>query len=99
MKVYLDDEREAPDGWIRTKTVTETLDLLETGQVTHLSLDHDLGDDSSIGTGYTVLIWLERQVQEGKLRAPESMQVHSMNPVGRHRMEAAIQAIRRAEER
>ena len=45
MKVWLDDERGAPEGWMRVRWPDEAIALLKTGQVTHLSLDHDLGDD------------------------------------------------------
>ena len=62
LKVYLDDEREAPDGWLRVKTPAQTIALLKTGLVSHLSLDHDLGDDENIGTGYDVVLWMEEQV-------------------------------------
>ncbi len=43
IKVYLDDERQTPKGWTRTYSVNQTITLLKTGLVTHLSLDHDLG--------------------------------------------------------
>jgi hypothetical protein len=43
MKVYLDDERPVPDGWIGCKTPSEAIELLKTGQVETISLDHDLG--------------------------------------------------------
>ena len=61
MKVYLDDERTTPDGWVRTYWPEEAIALLKTGAVTEISLDHDLGDDAR-GTGYSVLLWLEEQV-------------------------------------
>ena len=61
MKVYLDDERTTPDGWVRTYWPEEAIALLKTGAVTEISLDHDLGDDAH-GTGYSVLLWLEEQV-------------------------------------
>ena len=60
--MYLDDERTEPDGWVRVKTPAQTIALLETGEVSHLSLDHDLGDDEGIGTGYDVVLWMEEQV-------------------------------------
>jgi hypothetical protein len=50
MKVYLDDERQAPDGWVRVFWPDEVIALLQTGAVRELSLDHDLGDDER-GTG------------------------------------------------
>ena len=42
MKVYLDDVRQAPEGWVRTYTVAETIELLKTGEVVELSLDHEI---------------------------------------------------------
>ena len=45
MKVYLDDERPCPPGWTIARWPDEAVSLLESGEVTHLSLDHDLGDD------------------------------------------------------
>lgn len=45
MKVYLDDERETPYGWTRVYWPEEAIDLLRTGMVEVISLDHDLGDD------------------------------------------------------
>ncbi len=63
LKVYLDDERTPPDdGWVLVKTPAQAIALLETGEVSHLSLDHDLGDDEGIGTGYDVVLWMEEQV-------------------------------------
>lgn len=34
MKVFLDDERNTPDGWVRAYWPDEVIALLETGQVT-----------------------------------------------------------------
>ena len=62
LKVYLDDERTPPDGWVLVKTPAQAIALLETGEVSHLSLDHDLGDDEGIGTGYDVVLWMEEQI-------------------------------------
>ncbi len=44
MKVWPDDERPMPDGYdVHVRTASEAIDLLKTGQVTRMSLDHDLG--------------------------------------------------------
>lgn len=94
MRVYLDDLREAPAGWTRTYSAPETISLLEQGGVCELSLDHDLGDDPSVGTGYDVLVWIEARVADGDFHEPEIV-VHSANPVARQRMEAAIRSIKR----
>jgi hypothetical protein len=68
VRVYLDDVREAPDGWVRTYTGAQTVELLKTGEVTELSLDHDLGSDADGKelTGYAVLVWLEAEVARGR---------------------------------
>lgn len=94
MKLYLDDERPTPEGWVRAYTAPEAIALLQTGQVTHLSLDHDLGPKEA-GTGYDVCLWVEKQVWERAFDfenpfIPPEMTVHSANPVGRKRMELAI---------
>ena len=44
MRVWLDDQRPAPEGWVRCHTVEQVKDLLLTGRVVDLALDHDLGD-------------------------------------------------------
>jgi len=93
MKVFLDDERVTPEGWVRTFWPEEVISLIKTGEVTEVSLDHDLGDDSH-GTGYTVLLWLEEQVAvHGML--PPLIHVHSANSSAKLKMEAAIAAINR----
>jgi hypothetical protein len=98
VKVWLDDEREAPDGWARVKTPEEAIDLLRSGEVEEISLDHDLGlaTSQSEQTGYQVLTWLEEAVAAGAWKHPMPMiRIHSANPVGRRRMEQAIASISR----
>lgn len=93
MKLFLDDERTSPEGWIRAYWPEEVIELLKTGKITELSLDHDLGDDAR-GTGYTVLEWLEEQVVMHGM-SPPILHVHSANPPAKIKMEAAITAIYR----
>ena len=98
MRVWLDDLREAPASWTRVTTPEEAIELLRTGEVKELSLDHDLGLDSPDAerSGYSVLLWLERELAEGRWRLPlPSIRIHSANPVGRARMERAISSIER----
>ena len=94
MKVYLDDLRPAPEGWHRTLWPDEVIALLESGGVTHLSLDHDLGDDTR-GTGYDVVRWIEEAVVTRNFVPPE-IAIHSANPVGRERMARGILALQKA---
>lgn len=91
MKVFLDDLRPAPDGWVRVFWPDEAIALLKTGKVTDISLDHDLGDDQQ-GTGYDVLLSIEEAVATDNFKVPR-MIVHSANPAAKARMEAAVATI------
>ena len=91
MKVYLDDERETPIGWVRVYWPEEAIELLKTGQVEEISLDHDLSCDER-GTGYDVVLWIEEAVFTEGFKAPK-MKVHSANISARVKMEAGIRAI------
>jgi hypothetical protein len=98
MKVWLDDRRSPRDpDWVWVKTPEETIELLQTGQVTELSLDHDLGllHGERERTGYDVLIWLEQQVALEGFRPPPVIKVHSSNSAAAPRMGQAIKAIQR----
>ena len=94
VKVFLDDRRPTPEGWIRAYWPDEVIAFLQTGEVTELSLDHDLGDDQR-GTGYDVLVWLEEAVVVRQMQPPASIIIHSANAAARQRMEAAVRSIRR----
>jgi hypothetical protein len=91
MKVFLDDIRTPPLEWVVVRTAAQAIALLEGGQVTEMSLDHDLGGDR---TGMEVLNWIEQQVVEHGFQPPQLI-AHSGNPVGRQRLQAAIESIQR----
>ncbi len=91
MKLYLDDEREAPPGWHLVKTSDEAIEFLKGGSVTEISLDHDLGDDES-GTGYDVILWIEKTVvEEGFI--PQKIHIHTANSSARVKMELGVKKI------
>jgi len=94
VRVWLDDIRPAPEGWTRAYTAREAIELLEAGGVEEISLDHDLGDEVTCGTGYEVACWIEEAVA---LRGfePPAIRIHSANVVGRERMQRAIESIAR----
>lgn len=89
MKVFLDDKRDCPEGWILAKTYKEAITLLETGKVTEMSLDHDLGSKK---TGYDVLAYIEEKLHKEIFNVPK-LKVHSANPPAKVRMSAAIDSI------
>ena len=91
MKVYLDDERQTPEGWVRAYWPEDAIALLEKGDVEEISLDHDLGDDDH-GTGYDVLLWIEEAVFTRGFKPPK-IYVHSANVSAREKMERGIKAI------
>lgn len=98
LKVYLDDTRATPTGWIRTYWPNEVIDILKLHKVTKLSLDHDLGDDER-GTGYMPLVWIEEQMAIngyiGNNFQPPVLNVHSANGPAAAKMNLAIKSIER----
>jgi len=89
MKLWVDDMREPPDtSWIVARSAAAAIDVLRTGWVTELSLDHDLGDGRD---GYEVAAWLEMH----PALLPWRMDCHSANPVGRERIMAAFEGAQR----
>jgi hypothetical protein len=76
-KVYMDDARETPQGWHRTYTVAETIEILRTRTVTHLSLDNDLVENQP--EGYKVIDWLEETVYYDNTFPMPEVTVHSSN--------------------
>ncbi|MEH8188121.1 hypothetical protein Q7I35_20510 [Aeromonas allosaccharophila] len=91
MKLYLDDERKTPVGWVRVFWPEEAIAWLKTEMVTEISLDHDLGDDDR-GTGYDVILWIENEVMTNNFIPPQ-INIHSANVSARIKMELGIMAI------
>ena len=86
MKIWLDDIRQAPQGYIHTKSVNQTKEVIlkaeQDGVVIELlDLDHDLGDYAHDGgDAIKIMDWL---VERNTLY---SIQIHTANPVGRANM-------------
>ena len=59
IKLWLDDRRPPPSGWVRAYTVADAQAILMTGEVDEASLDHDLGACASCMGGLTTDEWLE----------------------------------------
>lgn len=93
MKLWLDDEREAPEGWTRVYTVAEAYDLVLSDDCTHVSLDHDLGTGDA--TGYTVACIIEDRAHNDPDWVIPVITCHSANPVGRKRIEQVIERLKR----
>lgn len=95
--LWLDDERPMPGYYTHhCKTAQEAIDLLKTGKVVSISLDHDLGADSdNTNTGYYVACFIEKETILGRLPEIRTMRVHTANPVGRKNICMALQHVKR----
>lgn len=91
IKLWLDDVRECPyKDWVTAKSASEAIFILKTGLVTHMSFDHDLGNDED-GTGYTVSCWVE-DAAFNNLIQPIQWKIHSANPVGVNKIRSALES-------
>ena len=91
MKLWIDDVRPAPEGYMWRKTTDSTKDLIRhldrCGiEIKLIDIDHDAGDFAKYGGDYIKLLdWLEETGRNYPIR------IHSMNPVGVANMRAIIQ--------
>jgi hypothetical protein len=81
IKIYLDDMRKTPDGFTRTYTVEETIELIKNndGYIECVSLDNDLGD--GLKEGREVMKWIEEQAFNNTLKPIKKLTIHSGNTV------------------
>jgi len=96
LKLYVDDERTSPDGWILAKNYDEAIAILikEEGNIYAISLDHDLGGiGTNEKTGQDIALWLEKQVYTQGYKAPRHMTSHSQNPVGKQNIKLTLYSI------
>lgn len=86
MKIWLDDERLVPEGYVWAKSVNQAKALIESAEQSNetievLDLDHDLGSYfSEGGDAIKLMDWL---VERGTFYP---IQIHTANPVGRDNM-------------
>jgi hypothetical protein len=87
LRLWLDDVRPAPPGWVHAHSVNEAIRLIEQGDCTHASLDHDLGEYTEDGgEGYALVLWMA----EHDCWPPQGIRIHSANVVGVRRMLGVI---------
>lgn len=87
MKIWLDDLRPAPAGFVWCRSVNEAKNVIAENEKTQLieciDCDHDYAADG--GDGINLLDWL----LERKTLYPVAL--HTMNPVGRENMRRLLQ--------
>lgn len=89
MKIWLDDLRPAPEGFVWCRSVNQAKRVIEEAEklasVELIDCDHDLGDYAQDGgDGIKLLDWL---AERGTFYP---IALHTMNPVGRDNMLRAI---------
>ena len=86
MKLWIDDIRPAPDGYIWCKSVNETIAIIENNSdISLIDIDHDAGDYYSDGGDYIrILDCLEEHGYSYPIH------IHSMNSVGVQNMRSII---------
>lgn len=91
MKLWIDDVRPAPDGYVWCLSVGQAKQVIRSNEIRHepielIDIDHDAGDYAFDGGDYIKLLdWLEETGRNCPIR------IHSMNPVGVQNMRAIIQ--------
>lgn len=103
MKLWFDDVRPAPEGWVWARTIETAIRLLLEFPCEECSLDHDLGYDYISETELNAnpdLILARGQAEETGLDlvewmlvediVPPKVTIHSWNPDGAKRMKIAL---------
>lgn len=91
IKIWLDDTREAPEGYYHCHSVNEAMKKIiecerECDVIDEINCNHDLGDYADDGgNGIKLMDWLA----ERKTYYP--IELHTMNPIGRENMQREIE--------
>lgn len=90
-KIYLDDVRTIPEGFIGLRSFTEFITYIEAnGLPDFISFDHDLGLQES---GYDCAKWLVAYCLDNEMELPDFV-VHSQNPVGKQNIASLLSNFR-----
>jgi hypothetical protein len=91
MKIWLDDKRPMPDGYdMHCVSAYQVITYINKGDVTEVSLDHDLGNEEIYGTGYMVAKAIEEAAFHGYIKRLK-WRIHSQNSVGVATMRQALE--------
>lgn len=86
MKLWIDDIRPCPSGYVWCKSVNETIAILKQHKdIELIDIDHDAGDYVSDGGDYIKVL---DYMVENNLNYP--IHIHSMNNVGKENMQRII---------
>lgn len=87
MKIYVDDMRIAPVGWVRFTSAENLIEALPTlpTPIEDVSFDHDLGEPTTHKSGYDLVKYLVNE-EPNFFDTVNTVAVHSSNTVGRKNM-------------
>ena len=99
MRLWIDDVRPAPEGYVWCKSVDEAkihccqhISPNKTLRIEEFNLDHDAGDYNYSGGDYVELLnWLEIKQNCYNWIINSAVKIHSMNVVGRENMRRIIE--------
>jgi hypothetical protein len=77
-KLFVDDVRPCPTGWVLARNYDEACRYLATNNCDMISLDHDLGE---VKTGVDIVYFMVDNAHY-----PKRVTLHTANPVGRKNM-------------
>lgn len=90
MKLWLDDARSMPSDYdVHVKSAFIAIELLKTGLITHIGLDHDLGPVEEVGNGHMVSDFIEEAAYHKTLK-PLTWSIQSSNAVEVERMTVTL---------
>ena len=88
VRLWLDDLRPIPPDYNQwAKTAQEAISAVDSGNVAHISFDHDLGPS---GSGYDVAKHIEAGAHAGTIK-PMTWDIHSQNAPGSHNIRLAME--------
>ena len=88
--LWVDDIRPMPTNFNQHATTeVQAIEILKTGNVVEISLDHDLGPQEA-GSGYGIAKFIEEQAYYNTLR-PLKWAIHSANIVGQKNIRMALE--------
>lgn len=91
MNLFVDDIRNPPNSdWLIARSYDEAITILDTGLISAISLDHDLGEGK---TGYDVICWIEKKIRTNEWVYLPEIYIHTSNPVGRQNMQRAYDSL------
>ena len=101
LRLYVDDIRPAPEGWLQARTVTEAIRTIARFgvEITHVSLDHDISLPVSVNGEYRpfpspetfqAVAYYMVAYYMGLTSEKPHVTIHTANPVGATELESIL---------